>query len=98
MVTKIRVLALDIDGVITDGTAALSDNGEEEKRYSFQDLDAVTQDVADAKGPAEEVLRERLPFTELEDEIAHPVLLANVVQRAWILAEGRAITQPVLQR
>lgn len=43
MVTKIRVLALDIDGVITDGTAALSDNGEEEKRYSFQDLDAVTQ-------------------------------------------------------
>jgi DNA-binding NtrC family response regulator len=24
--------------------------------------------------------------------------LANVVQRAWILAEGRAITQPVLQR
>ncbi len=43
MVTKIRVLALDIDGVITDGTAALSDAGEENKRFSFQDLDAVTQ-------------------------------------------------------
>jgi D-sedoheptulose 7-phosphate isomerase len=43
MVTKIRVLALDIDGVLTDGTAALSDNGDEDKRFSFQDLDAVTQ-------------------------------------------------------
>ncbi|MBI5855634.1 MAG: SIS domain-containing protein [Nitrospirae bacterium] len=43
MVTKIRVLALDIDGVITDGTASLSDNGDEDKRFSFQDLDAVTQ-------------------------------------------------------
>lgn len=43
MVSKIRVLALDIDGVITDGTASLSDIGDEEKRFSFQDLDAVTQ-------------------------------------------------------
>jgi D-sedoheptulose 7-phosphate isomerase len=43
MVKRIRVLALDIDGVITDGTAALSDLGDEDKRFSFQDLDAVTQ-------------------------------------------------------
>lgn len=43
MVTKIRVLALDIDGVITDGTASLSEVGDEDKRFSFQDLDAVTQ-------------------------------------------------------
>jgi D-sedoheptulose 7-phosphate isomerase len=43
MVTKIRVLALDIDGVITDGTAALSDIGDADKRFSFHDLDAVTQ-------------------------------------------------------
>jgi D-sedoheptulose 7-phosphate isomerase len=43
MVTTIRVLALDIDGVLTDGTAALSDNGDEDKRFSFHDLDAVTQ-------------------------------------------------------
>ncbi len=34
MVTKIRVLALDIDGVLTDGTAALSDNGDEDKRLA----------------------------------------------------------------
>jgi D-sedoheptulose 7-phosphate isomerase len=43
MVTKIRVLALDIDGVITDGTASLSGIGDEDKRFSFQDLDAITQ-------------------------------------------------------
>lgn len=43
MVTTIRALALDIDGVITDGTAAPTDSGDEEKRFSFQDLDAVTQ-------------------------------------------------------
>jgi len=43
MVNKIRVLAVDIDGVVTDGTAALSENGDEDKRFSFQDLDAVTQ-------------------------------------------------------
>jgi D-sedoheptulose 7-phosphate isomerase len=34
------VLALDIDGVLTDGTAALSSG---EKRFSFHDLDAVTR-------------------------------------------------------
>ena len=43
MVSDLRVLALDIDGVLTDGTAALSDRGDEQKRFSFHDLDAVTQ-------------------------------------------------------
>lgn len=43
MVKTIRVLALDIDGVLTDGTAAVSESGEEDKRFCFQDLDAVTQ-------------------------------------------------------
>lgn len=43
MVTTIRMLALDIDGVLTDGTASLSESGDEDKRYCFQDLDAVTQ-------------------------------------------------------
>jgi D-sedoheptulose 7-phosphate isomerase len=42
MVSDLRVLALDIDGVLTDGTAALSDRGGEQKRFSFHDLDAVT--------------------------------------------------------
>ena len=43
MVNKIRVLALDIDGVITDGMATLCNSGNDEKRFSFHDLDAVTQ-------------------------------------------------------
>ncbi len=43
MVKNIRVLALDIDGVLTDGTAVLTVSGGEEKRFSFYDLDAVTQ-------------------------------------------------------
>ncbi len=43
MVKGIRVLALDIDGVLTDGIALLKSSGREEKRISFHDLDAVTQ-------------------------------------------------------
>ena len=42
MVTDIKVLALDIDGVLTDGTTTLSESGVEEKRVCLQDLDAVT--------------------------------------------------------
>ena len=37
----IRLLALDIDGVLTDGTASLSPGNAESKRICFQDLDAV---------------------------------------------------------
>lgn len=43
MVTNIRVLALDIDGVVTDGTTTISNSGEEGKRVSFLDLDAVNR-------------------------------------------------------
>lgn len=43
MVKTLQVLALDIDGVVTDGTAFQTDKHEEEKRYCFQDLDAVAQ-------------------------------------------------------
>jgi D-sedoheptulose 7-phosphate isomerase len=42
MVTPIKLLALDIDGVITDGRASFSPAGEEAKTFSFHDLDAVT--------------------------------------------------------
>jgi D-sedoheptulose 7-phosphate isomerase len=42
MVNGIRVLALDVDGVLTDGSA--NDAGPTEgKRFSFQDLDAITR-------------------------------------------------------
>jgi D-sedoheptulose 7-phosphate isomerase len=43
MVNGIRVLALDIDGVLTDGTASSGPRLNEARRFSFQDLDAVTQ-------------------------------------------------------
>ena len=43
MVTDVLVLALDIDGVLTDGTAALSNGDLDGKRFCFQDLDAVTR-------------------------------------------------------
>jgi D-sedoheptulose 7-phosphate isomerase len=42
MVNGISVLALDIDGVLTDGTSSVALNGDEQKRVSLQDLDAVT--------------------------------------------------------
>jgi D-sedoheptulose 7-phosphate isomerase len=43
MVNTLQVLALDIDGVLTDGTASQTDTHDEEKRYCFHDLDAVAQ-------------------------------------------------------
>lgn len=42
MTHDIRVLALDIDGVLTDGGATMTEGGEE-KRFHFHDLDAVTK-------------------------------------------------------
>ncbi|MBN2304972.1 MAG: HAD hydrolase family protein, partial [Anaerolineae bacterium] len=38
----IKLLALDIDGVLTDGHFTLSADGEEVKRLDFHDLDALT--------------------------------------------------------
>jgi YrbI family 3-deoxy-D-manno-octulosonate 8-phosphate phosphatase len=37
----IKVLALDIDGVITDGTVAFDENGSERKSVFFRDIDAI---------------------------------------------------------
>jgi D-sedoheptulose 7-phosphate isomerase len=42
MVAAIKLLALDIDGVITDGRFTLSASGEEVKRVDFHDLDALS--------------------------------------------------------
>jgi len=39
--TKIKIIATDIDGVLTDGHAIVDSNGNELKRISFRDLDAV---------------------------------------------------------
>jgi D-sedoheptulose 7-phosphate isomerase len=43
MVGTIRVLALDIDGVLTDGRASIAAAADEQKRYSFHDLDGITR-------------------------------------------------------
>lgn len=37
----IRVLALDIDGVLTDGTVRIDEDGRESKTLFFRDIDAV---------------------------------------------------------
>jgi D-sedoheptulose 7-phosphate isomerase len=78
MVRTVRVLALDVDGVLTDGTAVLGDAGREQKRYSFQDLDAVTKafqlglEVALVTG-------EENPIVE---EVAHRFGVGHVIQGA----------------
>ena len=38
---KIRLVVLDVDGVLTDGTALLLPSGDEPRRVHFHDLDAV---------------------------------------------------------
>src|SRR5438045_9580203 len=43
MLHSFQLLALDIHGVITDGSAPLPADGSEEKRFSFHDLDAVNR-------------------------------------------------------
>jgi 3-deoxy-D-manno-octulosonate 8-phosphate phosphatase (KDO 8-P phosphatase) len=43
MSTPIRLLALDVDGVITDGTILLLGSGEEVRSVHFHDLDAVAK-------------------------------------------------------
>jgi|AACY02.4.fsa_nt_gi Low specificity phosphatase (HAD superfamily) len=41
-IKKIKLLILDLDGVITDGTVIISDENNEYKKFSYQDLDAIT--------------------------------------------------------
>ncbi len=43
LVGPIEVLALDVDGVITDGRLVIAANGEETKGIALRDLDALTQ-------------------------------------------------------
>ena len=68
MVSGIRVLALDIDGVLTDGTSDGNAPAGDGKRFSFQDLDAVTRAkqrgltvalVTGEDGPAVDLIAQR---------------------------------------
>ncbi len=43
LVNPIEILALDVDGVLTDGRVTLSPRGEETKELAFRDLDAIAQ-------------------------------------------------------
>jgi 3-deoxy-D-manno-octulosonate 8-phosphate phosphatase (KDO 8-P phosphatase) len=43
LVKDIEVLALDIDGVLTDGRVMLSPHREETKEIAFRDLDAIAR-------------------------------------------------------
>lgn len=43
MTRHIRLLVLDLDGVITDGTVLLLPHGDEARSVHFHDLDAVTK-------------------------------------------------------
>ncbi|MBC8490923.1 MAG: HAD hydrolase family protein [Bacteroidetes bacterium] len=43
MVNDIKLLVLDLDGVITDGTVSITEDGKESKRFSYHDLDAVSR-------------------------------------------------------
>jgi YrbI family 3-deoxy-D-manno-octulosonate 8-phosphate phosphatase len=40
MNNKIKIVLFDIDGVFTDGTILISEDGKESKRISFKDIDA----------------------------------------------------------
>src|SRR5450432_3970786 len=43
LVNPIEILALDVDGVLTDGKVRLTPRGEETKELGFRDLDAIAQ-------------------------------------------------------
>ena len=74
LVTPLDVLALDIDGVITDGRVALGPEGEETKGIAFRDLDAIGQArragirialVTGEDGPMVDIVAERVGADEV---------------------------------
>lgn len=78
MVAPIRLLALDIDGVLTDGTARLDPGGNISKQIAFHDLDAITtlrrEGLAVALVTGEE--------DALVDAVAHRFAVTTVVRGA----------------
>lgn len=67
----IKLLVLDIDGVLTDGKIYYSENGVEQKTLSFKDLDAVTELRArDIKLGI--ITGEKNFFTQYVNEKIHP--------------------------
>jgi YrbI family 3-deoxy-D-manno-octulosonate 8-phosphate phosphatase len=89
-----RILVSDIDGVLTDGTVLLDAAGNEQKRISFRDLDALFQMhrtgwvigfVTGEQNAWVEMIRKRLPYKYFFDGCKDK---RGAVQR--ILAEEQA--------
>ena len=78
MVNSFQVLALDIDGVLTDGTASQTDKDDEGKRYCFHDLDAV----AEAQRSGIKVALVTGEDTPAVSEIARRFAVERVIRRA----------------
>lgn len=66
-----RILASDIDGVLTDGTVWIDGNGNEFKRISFQDIDAlfdlhrsgfILAFLTGEQGAWVEMMKKKLPY------------------------------------
>ena len=83
----IRVLCLDVDGVLTDGTVALDDMGHETKRFNVKDGLGIAVwrrlggDVAVITGRAGLAVRHRL------EELGVRRLHAGVVDKASAIAD-----------
>lgn len=78
MVKNIRVLALDIDGVLTDGTGLLTPSESSEPRFDFHDLDAVTE----ARNSGVTVALVTGEDTDLVDRIAKRFGVGHVIRGA----------------
>ncbi len=74
LVNPIELLALDVDGVLTDGRVRLSPRGEETKELGFRDLDAIAQArreglkvvlVSGEQGPMLEAIAARIGVDEV---------------------------------
>src|ERR1041385_1207950 len=78
MVKDILVLALDIDGGLTDGMGVLQDTSSYVPRFDFHDLDAITE----ARRDGFVVALITGEDTELVDRIAHRFAIDHVLRGA----------------
>lgn len=96
--SPIRVLALDIDGVLTDGTFLLSTTGDEQKRLSLRDLDAAVRArragltvllVTGESGPMVQAIAKRLQA----DCVLESAKEKLTVLRDWLAKTGLGFSE-----
>ncbi|HEY2405605.1 MAG TPA: SIS domain-containing protein [Polyangiaceae bacterium] len=105
LVNDIKVLALDVDGVLTDGKVTLSPRGEEAKELCFRDLDAIARArrqglqvalVTGEAGPMVEAIVQRIGVDQVisgaKDKLAAIAALSDLlgVPRSQICFVGDA--------